>query len=552
MTLARFAQGAYTGNDVKGYTIDEAESNSNYTTYVNHHKKHAILAYSGTRLHNISDLHMDYKILTGELHKTKRHKNALNAADRFHSKYTKHGYKTAITGHSLGGRMALEATAHLHKHHKKGTVTEVFNPFTVGGDSFGDGALQSALIRYHPKDPAYTPLDPNNGHQTTTKPGRVRDPKTWVTGPDPKGNPVTTQPSPGAPESLPHVVHGSALHGGTLSATGPVIDHPEYEDEFADQHFKSKVDQAQWMAAHPKAYERHQAIIERYHIEQVGHPLAGDPDWTPIKGAFWDLAPKNVQAALNEFDKQHPWLVAAAETTAAAIPAAFGEGAPEQGPGIAVGEGELEPLLTPQPDVEMTPTSEPVNTVQNEPVQEIPDATDEMNDSPKSSNPVDQYLDDHPDIPILTNDDYAEFGRRIEQELYQRETEPPLRGHVRLTDEPPPRHVPFHERFFSQVRQTPEYVNRYNRFRSDPAGYLLREARTEEGRKSIFEVTRTHFGERRAHQLNKALSIGSKVLVNKAFVHETIHSAAHNYDKYHNKLEKYFNALEAHRLHRYL
>ena len=132
MPLAKFAHASNGKQNLKGYNIDHSLSSDNFTCYVNHQKKEAVLAYVETRStrHDIFVLH---KLLRGELHQTHRHRHHMNIAVKFYNKYNHPGWKYALTGHGLGGRFAMDGSAHLRKSGKV-LPAEAYNPLFTHHD----------------------------------------------------------------------------------------------------------------------------------------------------------------------------------------------------------------------------------------------------------------------------------------------------------------------------------------------------------------------------------------------------------------------------------
>lgn len=242
MPLARFANAAYSGSDLKGYTIDASNSNQNYTTYVNHSTKEAILAYSGTR-RNKHDIYQDGMILIGQGHKTKRHADSMRAAERLHDKYSKHGYKTAVTGHSLGGRMAADASAHMRSKGKH-LYAEVYNPYFTHHDSKKNhkGKYSNVVIHRNPNDYISQNLNASSGsviinHEKTitnqgvepqqpspppaidTKPQPSPPPTSGNQAPSQNTNPPTSTPAP-AKTKPPSKPNPNLTKKGGLSMAG--------------------------------------------------------------------------------------------------------------------------------------------------------------------------------------------------------------------------------------------------------------------------------------------------------------------------------------------
>lgn len=113
---AAFAKAAYDGADKavlpEGYITDIAYSNRNHVLSLNHEKKHAILAFRGTDLTNVSkavgDLADDALLATGLKTLSSRFRGGVRAAKAVKIAYP--DYQLAVTGFSLGGSTA----AHVH------------------------------------------------------------------------------------------------------------------------------------------------------------------------------------------------------------------------------------------------------------------------------------------------------------------------------------------------------------------------------------------------------------------------------------------------------
>lgn len=105
---AAFADAAYTGPAKaqlpEGYMLDIAYSNRNQILGVNHSTKHAVLAFRGTDLSNVSnavpDLANDALLAMGVQSIGSRFRSGVRAAKAVKTAYPE--YKLTLTGHSLG------------------------------------------------------------------------------------------------------------------------------------------------------------------------------------------------------------------------------------------------------------------------------------------------------------------------------------------------------------------------------------------------------------------------------------------------------------------
>ena len=123
---ALFADQAYhytTAMQSSDYILDNDLSNDDMSVYFNPTSKKAVVAYRGTRPSNISDLSADAAITTNMHSIHPRFKKAAVLAKKASSKYGKEN--TRLTGHSLGGSLALYANQQLGE---DALETTVFNP----------------------------------------------------------------------------------------------------------------------------------------------------------------------------------------------------------------------------------------------------------------------------------------------------------------------------------------------------------------------------------------------------------------------------------------
>jgi hypothetical protein len=109
---AYLAEGAYTGGNVDGYTIDPELSNEYATTYIHNNSKKATVAFSGTNFsapgsvldkadRGRDDVVTDLYVVRGNEQDSPRFKTALDLTKRA---IAKHGLQNVhVTGHSLGG-----------------------------------------------------------------------------------------------------------------------------------------------------------------------------------------------------------------------------------------------------------------------------------------------------------------------------------------------------------------------------------------------------------------------------------------------------------------
>ena len=181
MPLARFADAAYSNKSVKGYLIDKSLTNQNYTTYYNPKDKTAVISFSGTRIFNDpnyfgipkngvweTDLATDWAIANNDIRGSLRYDQCLTAAESFYSKYHGEGYHVATTGHSLGGRIAMEISADLRADHKT-MIAEVYNPFFYDSRvDIEEGDYDYCIVHYNPNDPYSRNVAhlPSHGHAT--------------------------------------------------------------------------------------------------------------------------------------------------------------------------------------------------------------------------------------------------------------------------------------------------------------------------------------------------------------------------------------------------
>ena len=280
MPLARFAEAAYSSKSVRGYTIDKSLSNKNYTTYYNPNDKTAVISFSGTRIFNDpnyfgipqngiweTDLATDWAVASNDIRGSIRYNECLSAAEDFYEKYHGKGYHVATTGHSLGGRIAMEVSADLRSDNKT-VIAEVYNPFFYDHRvDLYEGDYDYCIVHYNPNDPYSRNVAnlPPHGHatlipstpQTQYKAVARRNPETITTPSDPQSSnsnvppsstkptvpPTSTKPQPTPPahhkESIWHwlgkeakhhpwefaaaIIGGAVIAAGAAAIIGPAI-----------------------------------------------------------------------------------------------------------------------------------------------------------------------------------------------------------------------------------------------------------------------------------------------------------------------------------------
>lgn len=161
------------------WDIDPELSSRDYTTYVHPTSKKAIVAYSGTRplemdegwgegqWHPLDmksimksawyspafrDLSTDILLLTGYRKYSHRVRTAVNVAKKASKKYGKKNVH--LTGHSLGGQLAMEASA------QSDLPASVYNPLVLREDVQNRRRYPKVYARYNFSDPfsMLTPL----------------------------------------------------------------------------------------------------------------------------------------------------------------------------------------------------------------------------------------------------------------------------------------------------------------------------------------------------------------------------------------------------------
>jgi hypothetical protein len=226
MPLAKFAHASNGKQNLRGYNIDYSLSSDNFTCYVNHAKKEAILAYVETRStrHDIFVLH---KLLQGKLHETHRHRHHMNIAEKFYYKYNHPGWKYALTGHGLGGRFAMDGSAHLRK---KGKIlpAEAYNPLFSHHDrsKYTNNDFANTVTHRDPNDFMTHNLSQNAGgfvinHEIGEDPnmGNCPSPRTGNDQPDTgTGSTTTTTPLP------PNTGTGTGTGTGSTTTNPPPHD----------------------------------------------------------------------------------------------------------------------------------------------------------------------------------------------------------------------------------------------------------------------------------------------------------------------------------------
>lgn len=120
---------------VEGYDVDRELSNVDRTTWLNKRTGHATVVYRATDPTNMRDLGTDALLAFGLEHKSSRFKHAEEVAQQAKSKY---GDNVHLAGHSLGGSLAMNASA------KTGLKANVYNP--------GSSVIVAAKQAFKPKD----------------------------------------------------------------------------------------------------------------------------------------------------------------------------------------------------------------------------------------------------------------------------------------------------------------------------------------------------------------------------------------------------------------
>jgi hypothetical protein len=103
-----------------GYERDDNLSGKNYSVFHNKDTKNTVLAFRGTQ--DVADLPVDGLTLLNLGSHSGRYKNAHKVAKKVIAKYGTEG--TSLTGHSLGGAVALDINR------KTGLTTTAFNPLS--------------------------------------------------------------------------------------------------------------------------------------------------------------------------------------------------------------------------------------------------------------------------------------------------------------------------------------------------------------------------------------------------------------------------------------
>lgn len=219
MPLARFADASYSGKQVKNYTIDKSLSTNNYTTYFNPKDKTAVIAFSGTRILNDpnyfgilknsiweTDLATDWAVANNDIRNSSRYDDCIMATERFYDKYHSKGYKVATTGHSLGGRIAMDVSADM-KSDGKLVIAEVYNPFFYDSRvDIDEGDYAYCIVHYNPQDPYSKNVAniPSRGHATLI-PAQITKPP-----------PAQTTQSPPAQITKPTQKHAIPHHKDSM------------------------------------------------------------------------------------------------------------------------------------------------------------------------------------------------------------------------------------------------------------------------------------------------------------------------------------------------
>lgn len=91
--------------EIDGYTLDEDLSTEREAIYVNEKNKTVIIGFRGTVITDQRDIISDANIILGTQDRNERFKKSLDKYQEVEDKYP--GYKIGVTGHSLGGLIAV-------------------------------------------------------------------------------------------------------------------------------------------------------------------------------------------------------------------------------------------------------------------------------------------------------------------------------------------------------------------------------------------------------------------------------------------------------------
>ena len=133
---ALISQESYVSKDkrkhnIEGYTYYKDASTERTAIYVNNTNNTIIIGHRGTVPTNKSDLEADVYIATGTFGRSNRLKRSKEVVDKAIQKYP--NYKIENTGHSLGGRVALEIARKLPVEDSKAVVFNPgFSPLDIG------------------------------------------------------------------------------------------------------------------------------------------------------------------------------------------------------------------------------------------------------------------------------------------------------------------------------------------------------------------------------------------------------------------------------------
>jgi len=139
---ARLADAAYHFDDKKGrrhildgmnetasFVMDATLSDSNASVFVNQTTGAVVVSYRGTT--NASDIKTDAAIFVGKERSTARYKSSMALMERVKAKYDDGGHNIDVTGHSLGGGIAMYVAE------SNGLESFVFNAAIGHKDIFG-------------------------------------------------------------------------------------------------------------------------------------------------------------------------------------------------------------------------------------------------------------------------------------------------------------------------------------------------------------------------------------------------------------------------------
>jgi hypothetical protein len=131
--------------NINGYQLLEFDNDNGIAVYHNKDDNRTIYGIRGTKSFN--DIKTDLLSMGGKLRDTDRFKNNLNFVNRTLDKYNLSAGNAELTGHSLGGNLAIELG------YDYGLKSHVFNPYVNGKQWMGDDKYKNVVAHITKLDP---------------------------------------------------------------------------------------------------------------------------------------------------------------------------------------------------------------------------------------------------------------------------------------------------------------------------------------------------------------------------------------------------------------